>query len=37
MGHVTICEPTVEVALAVAMQVRADLRIGESAGAVGRV
>jgi 5-(carboxyamino)imidazole ribonucleotide synthase len=37
MGHVTVCEPTVDEALAVAMQIRADLGIGTSADAAPRV
>jgi 5-(carboxyamino)imidazole ribonucleotide synthase len=37
MGHVTICEPTLEQALAVAMEIRADLGIGTSAAASRRV
>jgi 5-(carboxyamino)imidazole ribonucleotide synthase len=37
MGHVTVCEPTAERALEVAMRIRADLGIAESAGTSGRV
>jgi 5-(carboxyamino)imidazole ribonucleotide synthase len=37
MGHVTVCEPTPERALEVAMQIRADLGIAESAGTSGSV
>ena len=32
MGHVTVCEPTAEQALEVAMRIRSDLGIAESAG-----
>ena len=37
MGHVTVCEPTLDEALAVAMKIRADLGIGESGRVAQRI